>query len=87
MSSPVRRSERIASRDSYYIQNAYFNETHPAIEYYRQKRGLTDIDDDQEKQLIEEYESQLSCILSTFILCLCFTYFIVVMNDKVSTDN
>jgi len=86
MSSPVRRSERIANRDSYYIQNAYFNESHPAVEYYRQKRGLTEVDD-QEKELIEEYESQLSCILSTFILCLCFTYFIIVMNDKVPTAN
>ena len=86
MSSSVRRSERIANRNQYYIQNAYFNESHPAIEYYRQKRGLTG-DDDQQEELIEEYEAQLSCIFSTFILCLCFTYLIIVMNDKVVIHN
>jgi hypothetical protein len=85
MSFPVRRSERIASRDAYYIQNAYFNESHPAIEYYRQKRGLTY--DDQREELIEDYEQQLSCIFSVFIICLCFTYFIVIMNDQLVPNN
>jgi hypothetical protein len=81
----MRRSERIANRDAYYIQHAYFNESHPAIEYYRQKRGLTD--NDQREELVEDYEEYLSCIFSVFIVCLCFTYFIVVMNDRVVPNN